>query len=130
MILAETSDWTFVFNGLGLCGDRTGGSGFMFSVWSFRGDAALGTVVLNVDSGTEVDGFGVFALNVVDGRMVAPYVVGGSGIVEASSMDGVGACDKRSPICTVADDAIDESLRCRDAPGPNIAGGGARSLMS
>jgi hypothetical protein len=30
----------------------------------------------------------------------------------------------------VADDAIDESRRCRDGPGPNIAGGGARSLMS
>jgi hypothetical protein len=118
-----------VFNGLGLCGDRTVGSG-LFSVWSFRGDAARGGLALNDDNGTEVEGFAVFALKVVEGRRVAPHVVGGSGIVEASSIDGVGACDKRSPIWTVADDAIDESRRCRDAPGPNIAGGGARSLMS
>ena len=133
MILAKTGDWvgemTFVFNGLGLLGGRAGGSAFVgFSVWSFRGDAALGALLLNDDNGTEDEGLRGLALNVVEGR--APYVVWGSGIREASSIDGVGACDNRSPIWTVADDAIDESLRCRDEPGPKIAGGGARSLMS
>jgi hypothetical protein len=102
LILAKTGDWTgaltFVFNGLGLCGDRTGGCSFRSSVWTFRGDAARGGFELNVDNGTEVEGFGVFTLNVVEGRRVAPYVVGGSGIVEASSIDGVGACDNLSPI--------------------------------
>jgi hypothetical protein len=83
LILAKTgermSDVTFVFNGLGLCGDRAGGSGLArFSVWSFRGDpartgdAVRGELVLNVDSGTVVVGFGEFALK-MGGR--APYVV-------------------------------------------------------
>lgn len=118
---------TFVINGLGLLGDRTGGSGFVICVWTFRGE---GVFALNVDKGIDVVGFKAvaFALNVVEGR--ASYVVWGSGMMEASSIDGVGACDKRSPIWTVADDAIDESRRCRDAPGPKIAGGGARSLIS
>ena len=72
LILADTGDRTFVFNGLGRCGDRIGGSGFMFSVWSFRGEAVRGAAVLNVDRGTDVEGLGAFALNVVEGRSVAP----------------------------------------------------------
>lgn len=35
----------------------------------------------------------------------------GRGIVLMSSRDGDGACDIRRPICTVADDAIEESRR-------------------
>lgn len=44
----------------------------MFSVWSFRGEAACDAAVLNVDSGTDVESLGAFALNVVEGRSVAP----------------------------------------------------------
>lgn len=106
LILAKTGDRTgdvtFVPNGLGLWGDRTGGSGLVkFSVWSFRGDAARGgdvargALVLNVDSGTVAVGLREFAPKVEGG---APYVVWGSGIKDASSMEGVGACDNRSPI--------------------------------
>lgn len=41
---------------------------------------------------------------------LALYVVEGSGSACISSSDGSGACDNRRPICTVAEDAIDESL--------------------
>ena len=95
-----------IFNGLGLNGER--GSGEKFEVFMFKGSGGWG-----FDA--------AFALYVVDGR----------GRVGISSCDGSGACDNRRPICTVAEDAIDESLRwfVRD-PGPKIGGGGVRSLMS
>lgn len=76
---------------------------------------------LYVDDGDcGAGGFSVFALYVVDGK----------GRESRSSCEGVGACDIRRPICTVADEAIEESLRCRGPPAYRIAGGGVRSLMS
>jgi hypothetical protein len=56
--------------------------------------------------------------------------VEGRGIAFMSSLHVEGACDIRSPICTVAEDAIEESRRWR---GPSMkcnAGGGAKWLMS
>lgn len=78
LMLAKTgdrvSDLTAVFKGLGFLGDRTDGSGFVrLSVCCFNGDAALGTLALNVDSGTGGVGFPAFALDVVEGG--PPYVV-------------------------------------------------------
>jgi hypothetical protein len=43
-------------------------------------------------------------------------VVDGEGMAFISSRDGEGACDIRRPICTVADDAIEESRRWRGPP--------------
>lgn len=95
----------FVFNGLGRNGDRGGG------------EMKLEVLICSGDGGC---GLEAFALYVVDGR----------GNVERSPCDGDGACDNRRPICTVAEDAIDESLLWPRDPGPNIAGGGVKSLMS
>jgi hypothetical protein len=65
---------------------------------------------------------------------LALYVVARRGMASISSWEGVRACDIRSPIWTVADDATDdatdESRRCPGPLPPKIAGGGARSLMS
>jgi hypothetical protein len=44
------------------------------------------------------------------------YVVEGNGMASMFSRDGDGACDIRRPICTVADDAIEESRRWRGPP--------------
>lgn len=65
-----------------------------------------------------------------DGAVGAPalYVIDGRGIEFMSSCDCVGACDIRKPICTVADEAIEESLRC--LPLPNTGGGGGKPLIS
>ncbi len=76
---------------------------------------------LYVDSiGWGAGAFSAFALYVVDGK----------GRESMSSCEGVGACDIRRPICTVADEAMDESLRCLGPPGNRMAGGGVNSLMS
>ena len=75
-----------IFNGLGRNGDR-GGGGMKLELFMFNG----------------VGGWGFEAAS-------ALYVVDGRGRVERSSCDVVGACDSRRPICTVAEDAIDESL--------------------
>jgi len=60
------------------------------------------------------------------------YAVDGSGRAKMSSSDGDGACDILSPICTVAEEATDESLRCPSTrgPPPKIEGGGCSSLIS
>jgi hypothetical protein len=73
-----------------------------------------------------VDGRGgaVYAVegNVVVGNIVGCasgldlYDVDGKGNALMSSWDGERACDIRRPICTVADDAIEESRRCRGPP--------------
>lgn len=95
-----------MFRGLGRNGDGGGG------------EIKLEVLICSGDGGCS---FWVFAL----------YVVGGRGKVERSSSDGDGACDIRKPICTVAEDAIEESLLCPDRdPGPNIGGGGVKPLMS
>ena len=62
--------------------------------------------------------------------VIALYVVEGRGRFSMSSCEGEGACDIRRPICTVADEAMEESLRCLGAPPSRIAGGGVNSLMS
>jgi hypothetical protein len=77
-----------------------------------------------------------FALKVVAGKARvfefadALYVVDGRGRLLMSSCEGIGACDNRRPICTVAEDATEESRLCREPAGKWMVGGGARSLMS
>jgi hypothetical protein len=73
---------------------------------------------LNADKGIAVAGFRKLELEVDGGSTV--YGFRRIRTEDASSIDGVGACDKRSPIWTVAEDAIDESRRCRDDPGRKI----------
>jgi len=77
-------DAVLMFNGLGRNGDR--GSDEKLKLLMSRDSGVCGRVA--------------FALYVVEGR----------GRVGRSSSDSSGACDNRSPICTVAEDAIDESL--------------------
>lgn len=91
-----------VLRGLGRYGDRGGaGIGFVFTCNDEGGGGR--------------------------GALFALYVVAGRGYVE-ESCDELGACDIRNPICTVAEEAIDESLLW--PPRPNTAGGGVNSLMS
>lgn len=66
-------------------------------------------------------------------KVAALYVVFGKGRFWMSSCDGEGACDMRKPICTVAEEAIEDSLRWRGwtpIPPNWIRGGGVNSLMS
>lgn len=105
----RVGDIAVVFKGLGRKGERGGGEmKSEFEVFICRGNGGCG-----LDD------------------MLALYVVEGRDRIDASSCGVGGACDIRRPICTVAEDAIDESLLWpgRD-PGPKIAGGGDRSLMS
>lgn len=99
-------------------------------VCSLSGERGAAPFVEKADVG------GFAALYVVDGSArvlefdLALYVVEGRGRLFMSSWEGVGACDNRRPICTVADDATEESRLCRTPPGKWMDGGGARSLMS
>jgi hypothetical protein len=69
----------------------------------------------------ENDEVGGAALYVVDGKAsrfdFALYVVAGRGRLFISSCEGIGACDNRRPIWTVAEDATDESRLWREPPG-------------
>lgn len=117
--------------GAGRLALRVGDAGAVAKlVCSRSGDRGAAAFVEKVDVG------GFAALYIVDGSArvfefdFALYVVEGRGRLSMSSWEGVGACDNRRPICTVAEDATEESRLCRTPPGKWIDGGGARSLIS
>lgn len=109
---------------IALRGLRGGGVGNAMSVRTRKGDdggAGLGVEEYVVDGNDEAL-YLDFNASLGDEGDTGPgeYFVDGRGMQGMSSFDGEdaqgGACDIRNPICTVAEEAIEESLRCLELP--------------
>lgn len=78
-----------------------------------------------------VKGEGSIVRAAAGGARLAVYVVDGRGRGRfGDPIDSDGAWDIRRPICTVAEDAIDESRLCPRKDAPKTEGGGARPVIS